>query len=211
MPLLSMQAVTRSRGNRRTLGPIDLAVEAGETVTVVGPNGAGKSTLLNIAGGILEPTGGKVSVAGHEIRAQPELARRSLTLVTQQAPLYDELSPRQHLAWWSRLRGEAGDAADVDRRLADAGLARLAQRPCARLSRGERQRVALAMGLVGTPRLLLLDEPFTSLDAAGEGWLAGVLEARPSDCATVLALHDAAHAQRFGDRTLRLQDGRWAQ
>lgn len=203
---LRLRAVSKSFAGRRVLRDVHLDVHASEAVAVQGPNGSGKSTLLRIAAALSPPDEGEVEVAGAPVRRDDLAARRAIAYVGQDPALYDELSPSEHVRVWARLR--KADL-DVDAVLGDAGLAAAAHRTCGTLSRGQRQRVALVLALLGDPRVLVLDEPFTALDAAGEAWLGNALgHRRAAGCALLVAVHDPAQADRLLARTVRLRDRR---
>ena len=204
---LRLRGVTKRYGARWVLRGLDLDVAAGEAVAVLGPNGSGKSTLLRTAAGLARPDAGAVEVAGHDVRKDPLAARRACSFLSQDAPLYDELTPAEHVAWWARLHGRPADEATTNRTLVEAGLARLAHHPARTLSRGERQRLALTLALLPDPRVLVLDEPFTALDAVAQAWLESLLVARRGRGATLLSLHDEAAAVRVAQRTIRLGAG----
>jgi ABC-type multidrug transport system ATPase subunit len=178
----------------------------GETVAVLGPNGAGKSTLLRIAAGLARPEGGLVEVAGHDVRKDPLAARRACSFLSQDAPLYDEFTPAEHVVWWSRLHGRATSDASTNQALVEAGLAKLAHHPARTLSRGERQRLALTLALLPDPAILILDEPFTALDTVAHAWLESLLVSRTGTGkgGTLLSLHDEAAAARVAKRVIRL-------
>jgi heme ABC exporter ATP-binding subunit CcmA len=201
---LRLRGVTKRYGARAVLRGLDLDVAGGETVVVLGPNGAGKSTLLRIAAGLARPDAGTVELAGHDARKDPLAVRKACSFLSQDAPLYDELTPAEHVAWWARLHGRDASEAAANRALLESGLARLAHHPVRTLSRGERQRLALALVLLPEPAVLVLDEPFTALDAVAHAWLESILVARQGTGATLLSLHDEAAAQRVAGRTLRL-------
>jgi ABC-type multidrug transport system ATPase subunit len=197
-PALRLRGVTKRYGPRAVLREASLDLRPGEAVAVLGSNGAGKSTLLRIAAGLARPDSGTREAAGKP------------AFLHQDAPLYDELTPAEHLAWWARLHRLPAGGAAVDRRLGEAGLAGLAHRHAGTLSRGERQRLAVAMALLPDPPLAVLDEPFAALDADAHAWLESLLAARRGRAATLLSLHDEAAARRVADRVLRLAGGRLA-
>ncbi len=201
MPALWMSGLRKRFGARELWAPLDLTVEAGETVALLGANGVGKSTLLRIAATASRPTAGALVVDGVDAVRSPDQARPRVGLQPQDAPLYAELTPHEHLRWWARLHGVA---VDPDATLVQFGLAQAAHRPSAVLSRGQRQRVALALASLPDPPLLLLDEPFTALDAAGATQVEALLAARRGRKGTLMALHDEALARRVADRVVRL-------
>jgi len=203
---LRLQGVTKSFGGHAVLRGLELEVRPGQCVALLGPNGAGKSTLLRIAATLARPREGQVHVAGIDARREPESARAQLSILTQEAPVYPELTPHGHVRWWARV--QRLPAPDADARLQEAGLAHAAHQPARNLSRGMRQRLALTLALLPDRPLLLLDEPFAALDEAGRAWLSSNLTARRGRTAVVMALHDAAQAQALANSVLRLNAGR---
>ncbi len=200
---LRVEGASRSFGRRRVLHGVDLEVADGARVALLGPNGSGKTTLLRLAAGVLRPTAGRVLHDGHDTLT-PE-GRRALAFVPQGAPAYPELTVLEHVRWWTAVHGVPADAqAAVD----DAGLHRLAHGPATALSRGQRQRLALAMALAVRPRTLLLDEPTTALDADGQDWLLHRL--RQTDAAVLVATHEVGFADALGAETRRMDGGRLA-
>jgi len=211
-PVLRLAGIRKRLGGHAILKGIDLEIQAGQALALLGPNGSGKSTLLRIAAAASRPDQGQVHVQGVDARRDPDAARQHASLLLQQAPVYAELTPHEHLAWWSKVRGRPLSPQAIEQATLECGLAHHAHQAAATLSRGQQQRLALAMALLPDAPLLLLDEPFTALDADGEAWLQDRLAQRRSGQlgATVLALHDEAQASRLADRVLRLSGGKLA-
>jgi heme exporter protein A len=210
-PLVEARGLTRSYGAVRALRGVDLTLAAGEVLLVLGPNGAGKSTLLRSLAGLLRPQAGTVRVAGRELNRDNPDARRAIGLLSHQSLLYDELTLLENLMLAARLY----DIADP-RRVAEAALEaqglldRKESRP-RQLSRGMLQRAAIARALLHEPRLLLLDEPFTGLDAVAADRLRQLLALHHSpDRAMVLVTHQAGEAWDIATRIGVLVGGRWA-
>ncbi len=151
-PVLRARGIARRFGAQIALEPTDLEIRSGETVALIGPNGAGKSTLLAILAGSLEPSAGAVERPGG-VR---------VGWVPQRPALYERLTPRENLELFGRLEGEPRPAAAAADLLSMFDLP--ADRPSAQLSVGNRQRLNVAIALLGSPRVLLLDEPTASLD-----------------------------------------------
>ena len=190
-PPLRLDGVTKSwRGRERpVLDAVDLELAPGSTTWLRGDNGAGKTTLLRIVCGILAADRGRVEVAGADIAREPAAAkRRTGFLAAGSSGLYARLTVVQQLELWSRLAWIPPDRrrASVVDAVNRFGLASLARRRLDRISMGERQRVRLAMTFLHEPRLVLLDEPRTSLDAAGLELLAAAARDACAQGAAVL-------------------------
>jgi ABC-2 type transport system ATP-binding protein len=195
--LLCARGVARRFGAQTALEPTDLDVRGGERLALVGPNGAGKSTLLSMLAGALEPSEGSVERA-HGVR---------VGWVPQRPALYDRLTARENLELFARLEGDrapAAGAAELIRRfdLPD-------DRPAAAMSVGNRQRLNVALALLGDPRVLLLDEPTASLDPGQRRRLWEVVSAlRDAGGAVVFATQNLEELDRYADRVAVLQRGR---
>jgi ABC-type multidrug transport system ATPase subunit len=203
---LRASALLKRYGDAVALGPLDLRVRAGEMVALLGPNGAGKSTLLALAAGLLEPSGGELLVAGQ--RPGSMAARRLVSYVPDTPALYDDLSIAETAEYVARLAGAADWEERVTSLLDRFGMAGRGDQAPARLSRGLRQRAALVAGLARPFRVLLLDEPFATLDAQSAALLAAHLEECVDAGAAVVVAshqHDVLPARC---RTLRLREGR---
>lgn len=165
--LLRLRSVTRRFGDVIAVDGLDLDVQAGEVFGLLGPNGAGKTTTVRMLCGLLPATEGQVSLGGHNLATDAIEARRSLGYVPDGAPLYPALSPMQHLQLVGRLHGldEAALTEEARRLLEVLGLAPRASDPVGTFSRGMRQKAALACAILHRPKLLVLDEPLSGLDA----------------------------------------------
>ncbi|MEC8494968.1 MAG: ABC transporter ATP-binding protein [Planctomycetota bacterium] len=176
-PSARLEAVTQRFGGVLAVDDLSLEVRSGEVLGLVGPNGAGKTTTVRILTGLLEPTAGRVEIAGKDVSADPLAARRHLGYVPDGAPLYPNLSPRQHLMLVGRLHGDddAKTEAEAVRLLEHLDLAGRIDDPVGTFSRGMRQKTALACALLPRPELLVLDEPLGGLDAPSAATLKAVL------------------------------------
>jgi ABC-2 type transport system ATP-binding protein len=167
MSLVQFHGVSHSFGELRALSALELEVRRGEVFGLLGPNGAGKTTALRILCGLLKPTSGSVSIAGFDVQTAALEARRQFSFVPDGAPLYANLSPRQHLELVGRLHGidEAHIRTESSRLLDALDLGPRAEDPVGQFSRGMRQKAALACAILPKPALLILDEPLNGLDA----------------------------------------------
>ena len=213
--MLELRAISKTwkpaRGvSRSLLRNLDLQVAAGETVAVLGPSGSGKSTLLKIIAGLEAPDAGQVWLDGRDISALPP-HRRQCGLLFQDFALFPHLSVQDNVAFGLIEQGLRSAQA---RSQANALLDRFGMQTHAlarvwQLSGGEQQRVALARALITAPRILLLDEPFSALDAALRETLRAEFQQRidQAGMAVVWVTHDEAEARSVGARGLRLLDG----
>jgi ABC-2 type transport system ATP-binding protein len=195
-PLVRALQVARRYGEIEALAPTDFELNEGETVALVGPNGAGKSTLLSIVAGSLEPTQGTV-----ELHAR-------VGWVPQRPAHYARLSARENLELFARLEG-VGDPAAAARQLLERFSLPVEQRPSGELSVGNRQRLNVALSLLGEPRVLLLDEPTASLDPGQRRRVWEVVNAlRGEGGAVCFATQNVEEVGEHADRVLVLQNGR---
>jgi ABC-type multidrug transport system ATPase subunit len=187
-------SISKRYGTRDALRSVSFDVSAGERVAVIGPNGAGKTTLLQILAGALAPTAGSVSLS-------PEQAG----WVPQSPALYSKLSVAENLRLFARLERVADVERTVARMLEQTALGDRADDEVGRLSGGNRQRVNIAIGLLGEPEVLLLDEPSASLDPRQRERLWVFLAELGTT--VVFSTHDVGEAERYADRLLVLADG----
>ena len=197
-PLLAARGAARRFGQTPALEPVELEVWDGDALALVGPTGAGKSTLLSLLAGALGPSAGTIE------------RRKGVRVgwAPQRPAQYGRLSARANLELFARLEGEHDPPAAVDRLLAEFELPGGAE-PSASLSAGSRQRLNLAISLLGSPGVLLLDEPTAALDPEQRRRLwARVAELRADGGAVVLAAQSLAEVGRVTDRIAALRAGR---
>ncbi len=173
----ALEGVTRRFDDLVAVSGLSLDVRRGEVLGLVGPNGAGKTTTVRMLCGLLPPTEGSVTLNGHAVDTDPLAARRELGYVPDGAPLYPNLSPRQHLLLVGRLHGmsDAASTKEAERLLGHLELSERIDSPVGTFSRGMRQKTALACALLPRPTLLVLDEPLGGLDAPSAAMLKAVL------------------------------------
>jgi ABC-2 type transport system ATP-binding protein len=204
-PVLVARGASKSYADLVALAPLDLVVEDGEAVALVGHNGSGKSTFLQLTAGLLELSEGTIEVVGAPAGASD--ARAAISYLPDAPVLYDDLNVREHLAYVAALHGVDVDEDEIDELIERVGLAERADDLPARFSRGLRQKASIAVGLIRPFQLLLVDEPFVGLDAAGKESLLSLLdEAHDSGAASIVATHDPAFVER-AQRCVALRDG----
>jgi heme exporter protein A len=212
-PVLEAERLARVFAGRRAVSEVTFELESAECLALFGPNGAGKTTLLRLLAGLLKPTLGWARINGNVLRGDGT-ARSRVGFVSHQSMLYGALTVRENVELAARLYGlrDAREAAELSIR--EMHVVDRADAPVRALSRGLQQRVSIARALVHRPRVLLLDEPYTGLDARGAAALTEVLARVREDGATlVLVTHNideglavATHAAvMHGGRVLRLE------
>ena len=210
-PLLEARGLRRSFGRTRVLQDIDLTLAVGEALAVAGPNGAGKTTLLRILAGLMRPSAGEIRVLGRPLTRGEGEVRRTIGFVSHQSLLYDDLTLQENLMFAARLYGLPRPREAALAALESAGLADRAEQSPRRLSRGLTQRASIARALLHRPRLLLLDEPFTALDAASAERLRGELGRRLGEgLGLVIVTHHLSEVWAVATRVAVLVGGRWA-
>jgi heme exporter protein A len=201
--------VTKAFGRSVVLRDLTLSASAGETVAVFGPNGAGKSTMLRLLAGLTTPTGGSLRL--FEMDPASADVRRRIGLVAHQSFLYPDLTARENLRFYARMYRLDDAAERVEAWLGKVALLDVGDRPVRLFSRGMEQRLALARALLHDPEVVLLDEPWSGLDAAAADWLAGLLRELHGRNRTILvATHDFERGLAVATRVLIVHRGRVA-
>jgi ABC-2 type transport system ATP-binding protein len=209
-PALELRGLTKSF-DRPAVDALDLVVEAGRFYALLGPNGAGKTTTLRMVAGLIAPDAGSVRVCGVDALAHPVGAKRLVAWVSDEPMIYDKLTPLEYLEFVAGLWSMDPQEAEAGARelIARLGLEREAHRRCEGLSKGMRQKVALAGALIHQPRLIILDEPLTGLDAAAARVVKDVLLARVREGASVImTTHILEVAERMAERIGVIAHGR---
>ena len=195
--------------------PLSLEIAAGETLVLLGPSGCGKTTTLRIVAGLVRPDpGGRVLFDGADVTGVP-IERRNVGMVFQSYALFPNMSVAQNVGYGLKIRGipKAERARRIDEMLHLVSIVDLRDRRIDQLSGGQRQRVALARAVAPRPRVLLLDEPLTALDASLRDRLRAELDRllRELRITTVYVTHDQAEAMALGDRIAVMAQGSIAQ
>jgi ABC-2 type transport system ATP-binding protein len=209
-PALAIRGLAKAF-DRPAVDALDLTVRAGEFYTLLGPNGAGKTTTLRMVVGLLKPDAGSIAVFGVDALAEPVAAKRMMAWVSDEPMIYDKLTPLEYLEFVAGLWGI--DPSEAQAKAAELiewlGLAPHASQRCEGFSRGMRQKVALAGALVHDPRLIILDEPLTGLDAGSARQVKDVLLARVrSGCTVLMTTHILEVAERMAERIGVIANGR---
>ena len=207
---LDVRALTKSF-DRPAVDSLDLTVRVGEFYCLLGPNGAGKTTTLRMVAGLLPPDDGDIFVCGIDARRDPVAAKRIVAWVSDEPMIYDKLTPYEYLEFVAGLWSLEPDIAEARARelIGWLGLEPHAHERCEGFSKGMRQKVALAGALVHAPRVIILDEPLTGLDAGSARQVKRVLRERVAGGDTVImTTHILEVAERMADRVGIIAGGR---
>ena len=208
-PLLEVEGLRKSYGTLQAVQDLSFSVAPGEVLGLVGPNGAGKTSTLRCLAGILPPTAGQVRIAGHALSTHPVQAKRELAFLPDEPRLFEYLTVREHLAFVARLYGVADWEGRAQALLAEMELEGKEGALPGELSRGMKQKLSIACGLLHAPRLILLDEPLTGLDPLGIRRMKASLRARAeAGAALVLSSHLLPLVEELCHRLLVIARGR---
>jgi heme exporter protein A len=195
-------------GDRAAVDRVDIALRPGECLAVLGPNGAGKSTLLRMVATLLRPDAGTLSVCGEDLPGGRTRARAGIGYLGHDPLVYLDLTPRQNLELYASLYGLPDARERIDAGLDRVGLRARSFDPVRTFSRGMAQRLGLARALLHDPVLLLLDEPYSGLDAAGARLLDTVLGDLGAARGAVMVTHEVERGVALAGRVLVLRAGR---
>jgi ABC-2 type transport system ATP-binding protein len=201
----------RKTYTRPAVDGLSLTIHRGEFYALLGPNGAGKTTTLRMVAGLLQPDGGDISICGINSRSHPVEAKSVMAWVPDEPMIYDKLDPMEYLEFVAGLWAMDAQRAETQARelIAILGLEPHANTRCQGLSKGMRQKVALAGALIHDPELIILDEPLTGLDAASARQVKEVLRRRVANGTTVImTTHILEVAERMAERIGVIAHGR---
>src|SRR5579863_2345101 len=207
---LQVRGLTK-RFDRPAVDALDLTVRTGEFYALLGPNGAGKTTTLRMVAGLLQPDAGSVSILGIDALSDPVAAKQITAWMSDEPMIYDKLTPLEYLEFIAGLWGIDPSVAEPSARelLVSLGLEANLRERCEGFSKGMRQKVALAGALVHDPRLIILDEPLTGLDAVSARHVKGLLGERVrAGCTVIMTTHILEVAERMADRIGVIAAGR---
>jgi sn-glycerol 3-phosphate transport system ATP-binding protein len=214
MPILSLNALSKSWGPTQVLHDLSLETREGEFIALLGPSGCGKSTTLRLIAGLEEPTSGTISLAGRDLTRLPS-AKRGISMVFQSYALFPHLTVAQNITFGLSVRGESRKAqAEKLARVAPLlGLEKLLDRRPSQLSGGQQQRVALGRALIAEAQVCLLDEPLSNLDAALRAEMRSEIRSlqRRLGITMIFVTHDQTEAMSMADRVALLHGGRLEQ
>ncbi len=206
--MIEVASLTKRYGEFTAVRNLSFTVAPGEVLGLVGPNGAGKTTTLRSLAGIITPTAGRISIGGFDLAQRPERAKALLAFIPDEPQLFDYLTVEEHLVFTARVYGVADAAGRIPALLSELELSDKRGALPAELSRGMKQKLAIACGLVHAPSALILDEPLTGLDPAGIRRMRATIAARAREGAAVLLSSHLLHlVEELCTRLLIIQRG----
>ena len=210
--MIEVSHLTKQYGNHLAVDDVSFTVADGQICGLLGPNGAGKSTIMNILTGYLSATSGQVTVAGHSLPEEADAAKACVGYLPEQPPLYPEMTVQEYLTFAAELKGvkKAERKEQVCRAARRTGLETVLPRLIRSLSKGYKQRVGIAQALLGSPRLIILDEPTVGLDPAQVIEIRKLIRELGRAHTVILSSHILSEVQAVCQQILILSKGHLA-
>ena len=210
--MIEVSHLTKQYGNHLAVDDVSFTVADGQICGLLGPNGAGKSTTMNILTGYLSATSGQVTVAGHSLPEEADAAKACVGYLPEQPPLYPEMTVQEYLTFAAELKGvkKAERKEQVCRAARRTGLEAVLPRLIRSLSKGYKQRVGIAQALLGSPRLIILDEPTVGLDPAQVIEIRKLIRELGRAHTVILSSHILSEVQAVCQQILILSKGHLA-
>ena len=210
--MIEVSHLTKQYGNHLAVDDVSFNVADGQICGLLGPNGAGKSTIMNILTGYLSATSGQVTVAGHPLPEEADAAKACVGYLPEQPPLYPEMTVQEYLTFAAELKGvkKAERKEQVCRAARRTGLETVLPRLIRSLSKGYKQRVGIAQALLGSPRLIILDEPTVGLDPAQVIEIRKLIRELGRAHTVILSSHILSEVQAVCQQILILSKGHLA-
>ncbi|MCZ6830780.1 MAG: ATP-binding cassette domain-containing protein [Gammaproteobacteria bacterium] len=210
--MIKINKVSRRYGDCLAVNAVSCDISSGEIVGLLGHNGAGKTTIMKMLSGYLEPSAGAIEIAGIDLAEEPRAVQKILGYLPENSPLYPDMSVADYLDYAAILKGLEGQALrdSVRRAIRDTELYGQLLHPIATLSRGYKQRVGVAQAILGSPKVLILDEPTNGLDPNQTQHMRDLICALSQTATVILSTHIMQEVDAICDRALILHNGRLA-
>jgi len=207
--MIEIEGLTKNYGSFAAVRDLSFRVEAGEVLGLVGPNGAGKTTTLRCVVGIIPPSQGEIRICGHSLIQEPLAAKRTIAFLPDEPRLFDYLTVQEHLQFTARIYGVRDSQALAGSLLEELDLKDKINALPAELSRGMKQKLVIACGLLHSPRVLFFDEPLTGLDPIGiRRMKSTIIKRARAGAAIIISSHLLHLVEELCDRVLILNQGR---
>ena len=208
--LIEVKGLTKVYGNKTAVEDVSFKIRNGRIYGLLGPNGAGKSTTMNIIAGCLSPTEGTVLVNGYDVCTQPIEAKRQIGYLPEQPPLFTDMTPLEYLTFVAEAKGVADDL--IDRQVKEAmnltDLSDVKDRLIRNLSKGYRQRVGIAQAILGSPDIVILDEPTVGLDPQQLKEIRALIRKLGNKLTVILSSHILSEISELCDHVIIISEGR---
>lgn len=208
--MIEVSHLTKYYGSFLAVDDLSFTIPDGHVYGFLGPNGAGKSTTMNIMTGCLSPTAGKVTIDGHDILTEPEVAKRCMGYLPEQPPLYLNETPWEYLTFVGEAKGLRGNTLrdQIESVMARTKITEMGGRPISALSKGYKQRVGIAQALLGDPRVVILDEPTVGLDPLQIIEIRDLIRQLGEKHTVILSSHILSEVQAICDKVLIISHGK---
>lgn len=212
MPMIEVQNLTKRYRDRVAIDSLNFSVEPGEILGFLGPNGAGKSTTMKILTGFVPPSEGKAKIDGFDVFEHPLEAKKRIGYLPETPPLYPEMTVRGYLLFVGRLKGLSGQTlkSEIDRVAAATGITSEVSRLIGALSKGYQHRVGLAQAMLGSPPLMILDEPTEGLDPRQRTEILDLIKSLSGKQTIVLSTHILSEVEAIAQKVLIIHRGKIA-
>lgn len=209
--MIEVRDLVKRYGDHTAVDHLDFTVEDGQIYGFLGPNGAGKSTTMNIMTGYISPTSGSVLINGHDVTDEPEAAKACIGYLPEVPPLYPDMTVREYLSFAADLKRipKASREGEVDRVIQATHIEAMENRLTANLSKGYRQRVGVAQAILGSPSIIILDEPTIGLDPTQILEMRDLIRSLAKEHTVIISSHILAEIQAVCDHVLIINRGKF--
>lgn len=208
--MIEITNVTKKYGNFTAVDDISFTIQNGEIIGFLGPNGAGKSTTMNMITGYIEPTEGTITVNGYDIQKKPQKAKKQIGYMPEGVPLYQDLTVKEFVTYMAELKkvDKKVKKEEVEKAITETGIKDVEKKLIRNLSRGYKQRVSMAGALVGSPDVLILDEPTVGLDPKQITEIRSLIKELGKEHTIILSSHILSEVSQLCERVIIINKGK---
>lgn len=208
--MIEITNVTKKYGNFTAVDNISFTIQNGEIIGFLGPNGAGKSTTMNMITGYIEPTEGTITVNGYDIQKKPQKAKKQIGYMPEGVPLYQDLTVKEFVTYMAELKkvDKKVKKEEVEKAITETGIKDVEKKLIRNLSRGYKQRVSMAGALVGSPDVLILDEPTVGLDPKQITEIRSLIKELGKEHTIILSSHILSEVSQLCERVIIINKGK---
>lgn len=208
--MIEITNVTKKYGNFTAVDDMSFTIQNGEIIGFLGPNGAGKSTTMNMITGYIEPTEGTITVNGYDIQKKPQKAKKQIGYMPEGVPLYQDLTVKEFVTYMAELKkvDKKVKKEEVEKALTETGIKDVEKKLIRNLSRGYKQRVSMAGALVGSPDVLILDEPTVGLDPKQITEIRSLIKELGKEHTVILSSHILSEVSQLCERVIIINKGK---